>query len=132
MFADSILQTFGLPPHTPSKEETEIIKTIGTGKMDFNKGAEVFLKGVQKSDLELKKDPEIAKQRLISKQAEKKQPEKKQSGKEKNRLRLSSRQPTQRENSATPRNTRISSEPSISLTCSPRRSSRSGTRRALI
>ena len=89
MFADSILQTFGLPPHTPSKEETEIIKTIGTGKMDFNKGAEVFLKGVQKSDLELKKDPEIAKQRLISKQAEKKQPEKKQSGKEKNRLRLS-------------------------------------------
>ena len=76
MFADSILQTFGLPPHTPSKEETEIIKTIGTGKVDFNKGAEVFLKGVQKSD-------------LISKQAEKKQPEKKQSGKEKNRLRLS-------------------------------------------
>ena len=47
------------------------------------------MKGVQKSDLELKKDPEIAKQRLISKQAEKKQPEKKQSGKEKNRLRLS-------------------------------------------
>ena len=89
MFADSILQSFGLPPHMPSKEEMDIIKTIGTGKMDFNKGAEIFLKGVQESDLELKKDPEIAKQRLISKQAAQKQPEKKPSEKEKNRLRLS-------------------------------------------
>ena len=89
MFADSILQSFGLPPHIPSKEEGKISKTIGTGKMDFNKGAEVFLKGVQESDLELKKDPELVKERLISKQAEKKQPEKKQPNKEKNRLRLS-------------------------------------------
>ena len=74
MFADSILQTFGLPPHTPSKAETEIPRTIGEG-MDFKKGADVFLDCVKQSDLKLKeaaKDPEAAKKRLISKMPEKK------------------------------------------------------------
>ena len=64
LFADSILQTFGLPPHTPTKAESDIMKTIGEEKMSFHDGAKVFLENVKKSDLELKKDPEITKQRL--------------------------------------------------------------------
>lgn len=58
MFADSILQSFGLPPHTPSKAESDIMKTLGEdGGMNFKDGAKVFLDNVKKSDLELKKDP---------------------------------------------------------------------------
>ncbi len=48
LFADTILQTFGLPPYTPMPEENDISKTMGE-KMDFAKGAEVFLAGVKKS-----------------------------------------------------------------------------------
>ena len=73
MFADSILQTFGLPPHTPTSEESDIMKTLGEeGGMDFQKGAEVFLANVKKSDQELKKDPEIVKDRLSKEMPEKK------------------------------------------------------------
>ncbi len=72
LFADSILQTFGLPPHTPTKAESDIMKTIGEEKMDFKKGAEVFLENVKKSDLELKKDPETVIQRLKQEPPEKK------------------------------------------------------------
>ena len=64
LFADTILQTFGLPPHTPTKAESDIMKTIGEEKMSFDEGAQVFFENVKKSDLELKKDPEITKQRL--------------------------------------------------------------------
>ena len=72
LFADSILQTFGLPPHSPTKAESEIIATIGEGHMDFNEGARVFLDNVKKSDLELKKDPEITNERLRREPPEKK------------------------------------------------------------
>ena len=65
LFCDTILQTFGLPPHTPIKEETQITEIIGK-EMDFNKGFNVFLKAVKLTDKELKKDPEIQKQKLIS------------------------------------------------------------------
>ena len=72
LFADSILQTFGLPPHSPTKAESDIIETLGEGHMDFNEGAKVFLENVKKSDLELKKDPEITKERLRREPPEKK------------------------------------------------------------
>ena len=73
LFADSILQTFGLPPHTPSKEQSDIIKTFGEGDgWDYRKGAEVFLANVKKSDAELKKDPDAVRQRLASEMPEKK------------------------------------------------------------
>lgn len=57
LFADTILQTFGLPPHTPNPEEEKIVKTLGF-EMDFNKGAEVFLDGIKKSDNILKQERE--------------------------------------------------------------------------
>ena len=73
MFADSILQTFGLPPHTPDKNTSEIIKTFDEGgSMDYNKGAEVFLANIKKTNEALKMDPEAAKQRLYSEMPEKK------------------------------------------------------------
>ncbi len=54
MFADTILQTFGLPPHTPMQEIQYELKTIGTDPMDFNKGTEIFFKGIKESDKLLK------------------------------------------------------------------------------
>ncbi|MBQ7599476.1 MAG: Fic family protein [Clostridia bacterium] len=54
MFADTILQTFGLPPHTPMPEIQNELKTIGTDPMDFNKGTEIFFKGIKESDKLLK------------------------------------------------------------------------------
>ncbi len=50
LFADTILQTFGLPPYTPSKDEAVNLKihTIGE-QMDFAKGTEVLLGGVKES-----------------------------------------------------------------------------------
>lgn len=82
LFADSILQTFGLPPHIPSAAEEDLPKTMGEG-MDFKKGAEVFLDGVKKSDLELKKDPAELSQRLA------KEPPKKTISQDKTSLKLS-------------------------------------------
>ena len=50
LFADTILQTFGLPPYTPSKDEAVNLKmhTIGE-QMDFAKGTEVLFDGVKES-----------------------------------------------------------------------------------
>lgn len=48
LLADAILQAFGLPPHTPLKEQQEQIKTLGEG-MDFDQGAASMLQAVQKS-----------------------------------------------------------------------------------
>ena len=48
LFADTILQTVGLPPHTPIPAEMQIAKTMGE-EMDFTKGAEVFMECVKKS-----------------------------------------------------------------------------------
>ena len=72
LFADSILQTFGLPPHTPGKNMTQLTKTLGEEKMDFKKGAEVFLENVKKSDLKLKEDIGPLKERMASPKPEKK------------------------------------------------------------
>ena len=50
LLADTILQTFGLPPHTPLEEEKHIVKSLGEREgMDFDRGAQVFLRGVQQS-----------------------------------------------------------------------------------
>lgn len=58
LFADTILQTFGLPPHIPSKAETEIVESIGT-PFDFEAGAQVFFDNVMDSNLVLiSQDPE--------------------------------------------------------------------------
>jgi len=54
MFADTILQTFGLPPHTPDPQIMDVGKTIGDEPMDFNKGAQIFLTGIKQSDQVLK------------------------------------------------------------------------------
>ncbi len=58
LFSDTILQTFGLPPHSPIKEEEKIGGIIGQ-EMDFKKGAETFLKGVQASDRTMKGLPPL-------------------------------------------------------------------------
>lgn len=47
LLADTILQSFGLPPHVPTKKETAIAGSIGK-PLNFEKGAKVFLNGVQK------------------------------------------------------------------------------------
>lgn len=72
MFADSILQTFGLPPHTPTPAMSELTKTMGEEKMDFKKGAEVFLTNVKTSDLKLKEDIGPLKKRMTAPEPEKK------------------------------------------------------------
>ena len=60
LFADTILQTFGLPPYTPSKEEATILKINTMGMdMDFTKGAEVFLDGVKQSSNVLAAEREL-------------------------------------------------------------------------
>ncbi|MBO5551633.1 MAG: Fic family protein, partial [Lachnospiraceae bacterium] len=53
LFADTILQTFGLPPYIPVNDKEIKIHTLGKS-MDFNKAADVFLKGVKASDNILK------------------------------------------------------------------------------
>lgn len=53
LFADSILQTFGLPPSTPVKELSKVGANIGD-TMDFQAGADAILSGVQQSDQTLK------------------------------------------------------------------------------
>lgn len=71
LFADTILQTFGLPPHTPTPEELKVpVYTIGN-KMDFAAAADAYYKGVQISDATLKKDPEVLKQSRITEMPEK-------------------------------------------------------------
>ncbi len=53
LFSDTILQSFGLPPHTPSKEVSSLTDSLGLS-IDFNKGANVFLSCVKTSDNILK------------------------------------------------------------------------------
>ncbi len=61
MFADTILQTFGLPPHTPQEELKGTADTIGF-PMDFDKGARAFLQGVRQSDQILRQEKERIRQ----------------------------------------------------------------------
>lgn len=58
ILSDIVLQSFGLPPHTPSKEEKTLCHTIGDGPLDFKKGAEVFMNGVRLSDKIVKEQKE--------------------------------------------------------------------------
>jgi prophage maintenance system killer protein len=58
LLADTVLQTFGLPPHTPLDEESKIGGSIGN-KMDFDKGAQVFLGGVKSSDAKMKSEGKV-------------------------------------------------------------------------
>ena len=55
LFADTILQTFGLPPHMPQKDK--LIKTMGE-PMDFNAGALGFYKGICQSENILREERE--------------------------------------------------------------------------
>ena len=53
MFADTILQTFHLPPHAPQSlsEMTSLsIATLGSCELDFKSGAKCFMHGIQKSN----------------------------------------------------------------------------------
>ena len=56
LFADTILQTFGLPPHTPLPELKDVSKTIGKGAFNFDKGAEVLFEGIKLSNEALQKE----------------------------------------------------------------------------
>lgn len=86
ILSDIVLQSFGLPPHTPSKDELSLCGTIGEKTLDFKKGAEVFLNGVQLSDKVVKEqkqaekakaDPqELAKREQAAKEADDRQKEK--------------------------------------------------------
>lgn len=70
LLADTVLQAFGLPPHTPTLDEMKLCATIGS-ELDFNKGAEEFMKGVLSSNKalteyrakEAKKHPESVQKR---------------------------------------------------------------------
>lgn len=53
LFADSILQSFGLPPSTPVEELSHVGANMGES-MDFQAGADAILAGVRKSDQALK------------------------------------------------------------------------------
>lgn len=53
MFADTILQTFHLPPHTPvsMSELTSLpIATLGSARLDYKDGAKCFMHSIQKSN----------------------------------------------------------------------------------
>lgn len=56
LFADTILQTFGLPPHTPLPELKDVSKTLGKGAFNFDKGAEVLFEGIKLSNEALQKE----------------------------------------------------------------------------
>jgi len=49
LLADTILQTFGLPPHAPMQAEAKLSGTIGK-KIDFDHGAQTLLAGVKQGD----------------------------------------------------------------------------------
>ena len=59
LFADTILQTFGLPPHMPVKDITKHVNTIGEA-MDFDAGASIFFDGIRKSNRLLREEREKA------------------------------------------------------------------------
>ena len=50
LLSDTILQTFGLPPHLPSEEEKDISYSMGSD-VDFDRGANVFKNAVSEADL---------------------------------------------------------------------------------
>ena len=57
LFADTILQTFGLPPHTPAPEDKNVAKTMGD-PMDFNAGATAIYQGIMRSESTLREERE--------------------------------------------------------------------------
>ena len=61
LFADTILQTFGLPPHIPQEDLLHTPKTLGN-TIDFDKGARAFLQGIRQSDKILKEEKERIRQ----------------------------------------------------------------------
>ena len=71
LFADTILQTFGLPPHIPDKGIFKYVTTMGK-TMDFNAGAAIFLEGIRKSNTILREDrnnaPETEEEKLNTRQ----------------------------------------------------------------
>ena len=64
LFADTILQTFGLPPHTPVMEEVDLSETLGF-PMDFNKGTETFLQAIKVSENLMKQEEEVQIQQKV-------------------------------------------------------------------
>ena len=72
LFADTILQTFGLPPHTPVKDKVKLVHTMGEA-MDFNAGADTFFEGIQKSNRilreERKKAPEVKEEKVSTRKS---------------------------------------------------------------
>ncbi len=62
MFTDTILQSFGLPPHTPLKERTGKAKSLGA-PVDHQGNAQIVLRGIQKSDEILKEDRRLREER---------------------------------------------------------------------
>ena len=61
LFADTILQSFGLPPHIPQEDLRNNSKTMGNN-IDFDKGARAFLQGIRQSDKILKEEKERIRQ----------------------------------------------------------------------
>ena len=76
LLADTILQTFGVPPHIPTKEEMTIARTIGK-ELDFEKGAELFFDGVKASSdilkVEKQKEQELREAQRKEEEARKKE-----------------------------------------------------------
>ncbi|MBQ4242396.1 MAG: Fic family protein [Lachnospiraceae bacterium] len=70
MFADTILQTFGLPPHTPMPEIMHEMKTMGS-RFDHGAITNLFLQGVKKSDETLAHEREIAENKRRERETEK-------------------------------------------------------------
>ncbi len=60
MMADTILMTFGLPPHMPQQEETKIANTIGTEPLDYAAAEDAMLKGVQEASGFIKERRDVA------------------------------------------------------------------------
>lgn len=71
LMSDVILQSFGLPPHTPSKEELSLCRTVDEHALDFEKGTEVFMKGVQLSDKVVKEQKQAEQAKADPKEVEK-------------------------------------------------------------
>lgn len=60
LLADTILQAYDLPPHIPTREETKLGKTIGTG-LNFSDGAAVFLTNVTAADQVIRENANVPK-----------------------------------------------------------------------
>ncbi len=63
MFTDTILQTFGLPPHTPLKDLKGTTKTLGE-TMDFKKRAFIYFNSVNISDKLLKESKRLREEKM--------------------------------------------------------------------